>query len=453
MSVCLQLTLLDASPRWCGSFPWEAPSAEQNLHVSSPQSVSCFVLWEKKLSNLRVAQLLSATSQLPSLTVLFSASWLACEQSLLCFWRSSFLLPQKRGELFGSWMDEWGFPYLNFSRQETVWWSGNAGQPMHITFGGSGGQKGDFLLKNCEQFEGFKGEHETFFVLFFPPKIICSLNRIVAFYFLQLRIQAQDPILRYNKLLLHIKSQSWGAEWILLLWCTFNCTCLLFWFLSVKFFVCSSGYKVSSILLWWHKRRNPLINRHCQIWGIMFNEMHPFHVFSTFECRSGAPPEAATQASHYQIYLIEAFILPSTASSELACFLHTVTLPQVVFESIIEDEVMQTSSWPALVHWRFCPDIFVLRVTDLWSLETPSCECFSYKPLESKLCVCVPTALLYPRSMFYTYKYPQYIFYMPYCAHYIIYTALSTLYLRAFTSRLHVCYKQLYNDNINHLSK
>lgn len=32
--------------------------------------------------------------------------------------------------------------------------------------------------------------------------------------------------------------------------------------------------------------------------------------------------------------------------------------------------------------------------------------------------------------MFYTYKYPQYIFDMPYSAHYIIYTALSTLYLR-----------------------
>lgn len=33
--------------------------------------------------------------------------------------------------------------------------------------------------------------------------------------------------------------------------------------------------------------------------------------------------------------------------------------------------------------------------------------------------------------MFYTYKYTQYIFYMPYSAHDIIYTALSTLYWRA----------------------
>lgn len=49
--------------------------------------------------------------------------------------------------------------------------------------------------------------------------------------------------------------------------------------------------------------------------------------------------------------------------------------------------------------------------------------------------------------MFYTYKYTQYIFYMPYSAHDIIYTALSTLYLRALHPDCMFATKQLYNNN------
>lgn len=49
--------------------------------------------------------------------------------------------------------------------------------------------------------------------------------------------------------------------------------------------------------------------------------------------------------------------------------------------------------------------------------------------------------------MFYTYKYTQYIFYMAYSAHYIIYTALSTLYLRARHPDCMFATKQLYNNN------
>lgn len=48
--------------------------------------------------------------------------------------------------------------------------------------------------------------------------------------------------------------------------------------------------------------------------------------------------------------------------------------------------------------------------------------------------------------MFYTYEYTQYIFSMKYSAHYIIYTALSTLYLRALHPDCMFGIKQL---NIN----
>lgn len=48
--------------------------------------------------------------------------------------------------------------------------------------------------------------------------------------------------------------------------------------------------------------------------------------------------------------------------------------------------------------------------------------------------------------MFYTYEYTQYIFSMKYSAHYIIYTALSTLYLRALHPDRMFGIKQLNNN-------
>lgn len=47
------------------------------------------------------------------------------------------------------------------------------------------------------------------------------------------------------------------------------------------------------------------------------------------------------------------------------------------------------------------------------------------------------------------YIYTQYIFYMLYSAHYIIYTALSTLYLRALHPVCMFATKRLYNNHFN----
>lgn len=63
--------------------------------------------------------------------------------------------------------------------------------------------------------------------------------------------------------------------------------------------------------------------------------------------------------------------------------------------------------------------------------------------------VCVYTECSSLTKMHVLYIYTQYIFYMLYSAHYIIYTALSTLYLRARHPDCMFATKQLYNNHFN----
>lgn len=109
LTFCPSVSLPPVNPARCISgavFP-------SKLHLQIWNSTSVRISpspassWEENLSTLLVAQLLSATSQLLSLTALFSASWLACEQSLSCkVWSSSFCFLWKQ-ELFGeaAWMN------------------------------------------------------------------------------------------------------------------------------------------------------------------------------------------------------------------------------------------------------------------------------------------------------------------------------------------------------------